>query len=79
VAPGTLGALCGYAKGAPIRIIASEATGPADYYFVKASSPVQRMQAIAPEMTLAYSTNGSGTHILALRFMRSHSNTSQTG
>lgn len=72
VSPGTLGVLGAFAKGAPVRIIAGEATGTAEYYFVKADSPVQRMQDIKPEMTLAYSTNGSGTHIIALRFMKEH-------
>ena len=36
VSPGTLGVLGAFAKGAPIRIIAGEATGTAEYYFVKA-------------------------------------------
>jgi NitT/TauT family transport system substrate-binding protein len=72
VSPGTLGVLGAYAKGAPVRIIAGEATGTAEYYFVKAESPVQRMQDIKPEMTFAYSTAGSGTHITALRFMKEY-------
>ena len=42
VSPGTLGVLGAFAKGAPIRIIAGEATGTAEYYFVKADSPVQK-------------------------------------
>ena len=71
VSPGTLGVLGAFAKGAPIRIIAGEATGTAEYYFVKADSPVQKdFKGARPEMTLAYSTNGSGTHITALRFMK---------
>jgi NitT/TauT family transport system substrate-binding protein len=60
-----------YAKGAPIRIIAGEATGTAEYYFVRADSPVGKdFAAVTPNMTLAYSTAGSGTHITALRFMK---------
>ena len=71
VSPGTLGVLGAFAKGAPIRIIAGEATGTAEYYFVRADSPVQKdFKGVRPEMTLAYSTNGSGTHITALRFMK---------
>ena len=70
VSPGTLGVLGAYAKGAPIRIIAGEATGTAEYYFVRAESPVKEMRDITPAMTFAYSTNGSGTHIIALRFMK---------
>ena len=73
VSPGTLGVLGAFAKGAPIRIIAGEATGTAEYYFVKADSPCRRTsRACRPEMTLAYSTNGSGTHITALRFMKDY-------
>jgi NitT/TauT family transport system substrate-binding protein len=34
VSPGTLGVFGAFAKGAPIRIIAAEATGTAEYYFV---------------------------------------------
>src|ERR1043165_7206667 len=73
VSPGMLGVLGAFAKGAPIRIIAGEATGTAEYYFVKADSPVQRdFKGVKPEMTLAYSTAGSGTHITALRFMKDY-------
>ena len=73
VSPGTLGVLGAFSKGAPIRIIAGEATGTAEYYFVRADSPVQKdFKGVRPEMTLAYSTNGSGTHITALRFMKDY-------
>jgi len=41
--------------------------GTAEYYFVKMNSPVQKdFKGVTPNMTLAYSTNGSGTHITAL-------------
>ena len=73
VSPGTLGVLGAFSKGAPIRIIAGEATGTAEYYFVKADLPVQKdFKGVRPDMTLAYSTNGSGTHITALRFMKDY-------
>src|SRR6266699_1779219 len=72
VSAGTLGVLGAYAKGAPIRIIAGEATGTAEYYFVRAQSPAHTMRDIKPEMTFAYSTNGSGTHITALRFLKEY-------
>jgi NitT/TauT family transport system substrate-binding protein len=73
VSPGTLGVLGAFAKGAPVRIIAGEATGTAEYYFVRADSPVQKdFKGVSPEMTLAYSTAGSGTHITALRFMKDY-------
>src|SRR5215471_18515399 len=71
VAAGTLGVLGAYAKGAPVRIIAGEATGTAEYYFVRTDSPVAKdFAGVTPNMTLAYSTSGSGTHITALRFMK---------
>ena len=73
VSAGTLGVLSAFAKGAPIRIIAGEATGTAEYYFVNADSVVQKdFKGVTPTMTLAYSTTGSGTHITALRFMKEH-------
>ena len=73
VSAGSLGVLSVFAKGAPVRIIAGEATGTAEYYFVKAESPVKKdFKDVAPTMTLAYSTNGSGTHITALRFMKEY-------
>jgi NitT/TauT family transport system substrate-binding protein len=73
VAAGSLGVLSIFAKGAPVRIIAGEATGTAEYYFVKADSAVQKdFKGVTPTMTLAYSTNGSGTHITALRFMKQY-------
>src|SRR5947209_12914498 len=73
VSPGTLGVLGAFTKGAPIRVIAGEATGTAEYYFVRADSPVQKdFKGVKSEMTLAYSTAGSGTHITALRFMKEY-------
>jgi ABC-type nitrate/sulfonate/bicarbonate transport system substrate-binding protein len=72
VSPGTLGVLGAYGRGAPIRIIAAEATGTAEYYFVRSDSPLKKFQDANPETTLAYSTNGSGTHITALRFMKDY-------
>src|SRR5437764_4860105 len=73
VSPGTLGVLGAFAKGAPIRIIAGEATGTAEYYFVRADSAVQKdFKGVQPDMTLAYSTAGSGTNITALRFMKEY-------
>src|SRR5215471_8405530 len=42
VSTGTLGVLGAYAKGAPIRIVAGEATGTAEYYFVRSDSPVAK-------------------------------------
>src|SRR5579884_3270918 len=49
VSAGTLGVLGAYAKGAPLRIIAGEATGTAEYYFVRADSPIRKWQDVKPE------------------------------
>src|SRR4029453_723406 len=61
LAVGTLGAMAAYAKGAPVRIIAAQATGAADYWYAKTTSPINTLQDAAGK-TLAYSTNGSSTH-----------------
>jgi ABC-type nitrate/sulfonate/bicarbonate transport system substrate-binding protein len=45
---GTLGALGAFAKGAPVRIISGSATGNADYWFVKADSPLKTIAARPP-------------------------------
>ena len=42
VSAGTLGVLGAYAKGAPLRVIAGEATGTAEYYFVRADSQIKK-------------------------------------
>src|SRR5215210_4677967 len=56
LAVGTLGAISAYAKGAPVRIIAAEATGAADYWYAKAESPVKTLQDTNGK-TIAFSTN----------------------
>src|SRR3974377_642351 len=43
IAGGTLGAIAAYAKGAPVRIIGAQATGAADYWYAKATSPVKKL------------------------------------
>jgi NitT/TauT family transport system substrate-binding protein len=65
---GTISALAAYAKGAPVRIIAAEATGGADYWYVRADSPIRSLADIGGK-TIAYSTNGASTHTLALAFI----------
>jgi NitT/TauT family transport system substrate-binding protein len=53
VSAGTLGVLSAFAKGAPVRIIAGEATGTAEYYFVKCPSedflsPLNHLDSMEP-------------------------------
>jgi NitT/TauT family transport system substrate-binding protein len=72
VSPGTLGVFGAFAKGAPIRIIAAEATGTAEYYFVKSASPIKSPKDFTAATTLAYSTAGSGTFLTAQRMLKQH-------
>lgn len=66
---GTLGAFATYTKGAPVRIIAAQATGAADFWYVKADSPVRSMKD-AGGRTIGYSTTGASTHIMVLGFLK---------
>ena len=60
LAVGTLGAMAAFSKGAPVRIIGAEATGAADYWFVKTSSPIKTLKDLNGH-TIAFSTAGSST------------------
>ncbi|HKA71040.1 MAG TPA: ABC transporter substrate-binding protein, partial [Xanthobacteraceae bacterium] len=68
LAVGTLGAMAAYAKGAPVRIIGAQATGAADYWYAKTSSPIKTLKDTDGK-TLAYSTNGSSTHSIVRAFI----------
>jgi NitT/TauT family transport system substrate-binding protein len=67
-AVGTLGAMAAYAKGAPVRIIGAQATGAADYWYAKASSPIKTIKD-ANGHTIAFSTNGSSTNSVVRAFV----------
>src|SRR5882672_4768467 len=67
-AVGTLGAMAAYAKGAPVRIIGAEATGAADYWYAKASSPIKTIKD-ADGHSIAFSTNGSSTNSVVRAFV----------
>src|SRR6187455_818977 len=68
-AVGTLGAMAAYAKGAPVRIIGAQATGAADYWYAKASSPIKTLKDTA-DKTIAFSTRGSSTNSIVLALMK---------
>jgi NitT/TauT family transport system substrate-binding protein len=68
IAVGTLGAIAAYGKGAPVRIIGAEATGAADYWYVKASSPIKTLQDTNGR-TIAFSTQGSSTQSIVRAFI----------
>jgi NitT/TauT family transport system substrate-binding protein len=69
LAVGTLGAIAAYSKGAPVRIIGAEATGAADYWYVKASSPIKTLKDLNGH-TIAYSTAGSSTESVVRAFIK---------
>ncbi len=70
IAAGTMGAMSAFAKGAPVRILGAETTGASDiYWYVKADSPIKSLQDFDGK-TVAYSTNGSSTHMVVSAFMQ---------
>jgi NitT/TauT family transport system substrate-binding protein len=75
IAVGTLGAIAAYSKGAPVRIIGAEATGAADYWYVKASSPIKTLKDLNGK-TIAYSTAGSSTESVVRAFIKENGLTS---
>ena len=69
VGGGTLGAMGAFSKGAPIRVIASEATGAGDlFWYVRADSPIRSIKETAGK-SVAYSTQGSSTNSVVLGFL----------
>jgi NitT/TauT family transport system substrate-binding protein len=71
LAAGTLGVLGAYSKGAPVRIIGAQATGAADFWYVRADSPVKGPADMGGK-TMAYSTRGSSTHSMVLGFIEKY-------
>src|SRR5882757_2166798 len=68
-ASGVSAAVGTYAKGAPIRIIGSEMIGSPDlYWYVPASSPIQKIEDFNGK-TVAYSLTGSSSHAGLLALM----------
>src|SRR5712691_5000171 len=72
IAVGTLGVLGAYAKGAPLRVIGAEATGMADFWYVRADSKLQSIKDADANTTIAYSTNGSSTNMTVLAFLKEY-------
>ena len=71
LAAGTLGVMGAYSKGAPVRIIGAQATGAADFWYVRADSPIKAPADLAGK-SMAYSTNGSSTHSMVLGFIETY-------
>ena len=72
VAPGIMGVLSAFSKGAPVRIIGAETTGASDlYWYVPTASPIKTLKDTDGK-TIAYSTNGSSTHGIVTAFMKQY-------
>jgi NitT/TauT family transport system substrate-binding protein len=71
LAVGTLGAIGYFAKGAPIRIVAAQATGAADYWYAK-DPAIKSLKdpAQSKGKTIAFSTNGSSTDSMVKAFIK---------
>jgi NitT/TauT family transport system substrate-binding protein len=70
IAPGTMGVMSAFAKGAPVRILGAETTGASDiYWYVKADSPIKTIQDFDGR-TIAYSTVGASTHMVVMAFIK---------
>jgi ABC-type nitrate/sulfonate/bicarbonate transport system substrate-binding protein len=68
---GTTAVMAAYAKGAPLRVIGNASSGSSEYWYVPADSPIKTM-ADAGGKTIAYSTTGSSSHLIALSFIRTN-------
>jgi NitT/TauT family transport system substrate-binding protein len=72
VAPGIMGVLSAFSKGAPVRIIGAETTGAADlYWYVPATSPIKSLKDTDGK-TIAFSGKGSSTHGIVTAFMKQY-------
>jgi len=68
---GTAGAMRAFARGAPVRVIAAAFVGVGDqYWYVPANSPLKSLRDATDRNTMAYSTNGATSHVVALGFVR---------
>ena len=68
---GAAGVMRAFSKGAPVRILAPAFTGTGDlFWYVKADSKIQSLKDTTPEMTLAYSTNGSSSNNIVVAFVK---------
>jgi NitT/TauT family transport system substrate-binding protein len=68
LAVGTLGAMSAFARGEPVRIVAAQATGAADYWYARTSSPIRTLKDTNGR-TIAYSNRGSSTDSIVRAFI----------
>jgi len=72
VAPGIMGVLSAFSKGAPVRIIGAETTGAADlFWYVPSTSAIKSLKDTDGK-TIAYSTKGSSTDGIVTAFMKQY-------
>ena len=72
VSTGVMGALSGFAKGAPVRILGNEIMGAGDlYWYVKADSPVKTIKDFNGK-SIAFSTIGASTHGVVSAFIKQY-------
>ena len=68
---GTAAVLRAYSKGAPICVIGANFTGAGDlYWYVRAASPIKRLEDASDKTTIAYSASGSSSHNVVLAFIQ---------
>jgi NitT/TauT family transport system substrate-binding protein len=68
---GTAGAMRAFARGAPVRVLAAAYVGVGDqYWYVPANSPLKSLKDATDKQTMAYSTNGATSHVIALGFVK---------
>jgi NitT/TauT family transport system substrate-binding protein len=68
---GTAGAMRAFARGAPVRVLAAAYVGVGDqYWYVPANSPLKSLVDATEKHTMAYSTNGATSHVVALGFVK---------
>lgn len=72
VAAGTLGVIGAFSKGAPVRILGAQATGAADFWYVRSESKLKAIRDADASTTIAYSTNGSSTNSVVLAFLKQY-------
>lgn len=67
---GVVGFLAPAAKGAPIKMISAQYTGAPDLeWYVRADNAIRGFKDIKDDTTIAYSTNGSSSHITLLALL----------
>jgi NitT/TauT family transport system substrate-binding protein len=73
LAVGTLGAIGYFSKGAPIRIVAAQATGAADFWYAK-DPAIKSLKdpAQSKGKSIAFSTNGSSTDSMVKAFIKEY-------